>query len=271
MSHVDLEADRPVSAPSGPVTGRLGRFEGLVAIVTGGSRGIGLAIARRLVDEGSRVVITGRDPRALEEAEAQLGAERVLAVGGDAEDPAARAQTVSLALDRFGRIDLLVNNVGAIGPRGPLTEIAEDEFQAIVRTNCLGPLGWIAEVAARAMSGGGAVVNITSGLGRTTSSQRIGAYSATKAMLEHLTRQLAVELAPRIRVNAVAPALVRTQMGSSRFEGRESEIAATYPMGRIGDPRDIAASVVHLLSRDADWVTGQSVAVDGGILLMSDL
>ncbi len=244
-----------------------GRFEGRTAVVTGASRGIGLGIAQRLVDDGARVVITARKPDALAEAVDQLGPDRATFVAGRADDVDHQAETVATAIERFGSLDLLVNNTGINPTYGPLLDLDLAAARKTVDVNCLSPLSWI-QHAHRAWMGqhGGAVVNVASVAGLRPA-PGIAFYGGTKAMLIHLTEELAVELGPSIRVNAVAPAVVKTRFATALYEGREDEVAAAYPLGRLGVPEDVAGVVAFLLSDDAGWMTGQTVVVDGGVLL----
>jgi 3-oxoacyl-[acyl-carrier protein] reductase len=244
------------------------RFDGQTAIVTGASRGIGLAIAQRLVADGARVVITARRPEALAEAVATLGgAERALGVTGRADDPEHQAETVARAIATFGGADLLVNNAGINPAYGPLMELDLAAARKIVEVNCLGALGWTQQVyGAWLREHGGAIVNVGS-LAGVRAAPGIAFYGASKAMLIHLTEELAVELGPGVRVNAVAPAVVKTRFATALYEGREEQVAATYPLERLGEPEDIGSVVAFLLSRDAGWMTGQTLLVDGGVSL----
>jgi 3-oxoacyl-[acyl-carrier protein] reductase len=244
------------------------RFDGKTAIVTGASRGIGLAIAQRLVADGARVVITARKQDALDEAVAALGgAGRALAVAGRADDVDHQAETVKRAIDTFGSVDLLVNNTAINPVYGPLIDLDLAAARKIVEVNCVAALSWVQQ-AHRAWMGehGGAVVNVSSVAG-IRPAPGIGFYGATKAMLTHITQELAVELGPGIRVNAVAPAVVKTKFATVLYEGREDEVAAAYPLKRLGLPSDIGSVVAFLLSEDAGWLTGQLIVVDGGLTL----
>lgn len=246
----------------------MSRFEGKTAIVTGASRGIGLAIAQRLVADGARVVVTGRKEPALAEAVAELGGPEVaLGVAGHADDTEHQAEVVAKAVATFGSADLLVNNTGINPVYGPLVDIDLDAARKIVDVNCIAAVSWVQQVHRAWMAEhGGAVVNVASVAGRRPA-PGIAFYGASKAMLIHLTEELAVELGPDIRVNAVAPAVVKTRFATALYEGREDEVAAAYPLKRLGVPDDIGSVVAFLLSADAAWMTGQTLVVDGGVLL----
>jgi len=244
------------------------RFEGRTAIVTGASRGIGLGIAERLVAEGARVVLTARKAEALEEAVAHLGGPGVaLGVAGKADDAEHQQQVVDRTLETFGSLDLLVNNAGINPAYGPMIELDLGAARKIVEVNCIAALAWT-QAAHRAWMGehGGAVVNVSSVSG-VRPAPGIGMYGASKAMLISMTQLLAVELGPTIRVNAVAPAVVKTKFASALYEGREEQVSAAYPLKRLGVPEDIAGAVAFLLSDDASWLTGQTVVLDGGVTL----
>ncbi|HYO86933.1 MAG TPA: SDR family oxidoreductase [Dermatophilaceae bacterium] len=241
---------------------------GRVAIVTGASRGIGLGIAERLVAEGARVCITARSPEPLQEAVTKLGGpDHAIAVPGRGDDEAHHQETVERALASFGRLDLLVNNTGINPVFGPLLTMDLSAARKMVEVNCLAVLSWV-RLAHEAWlrEHGGRVVNVAS-VGGLRTAPGIAFYGATKAMLIHLTQELAVELAPRIRVNAVAPAVVKTAFATPLYAGREDSVAATYPLRRLGEPEDIAGAVAFLLSDDAAWITGQTLVVDGGVTL----
>ena len=243
---------------------------GKVALVTGASRGIGLGIAQRLVDEGAQVCITARNAEALDAAARSLG-DRAIAVAGKADDPAHRDDAVRRTIETFGSLDLLVNNAGINPVAGPLIDFDLGAARKTVEVNALGALAWT-QAAYRAWmrDHGGAVVNISSVSG-VRPAPMIGMYGASKAMLISLTETLAVELGPAIRVNAVAPAIVKTACATPLYEGHEDEIAAHYPLRRLGVPEDVAGAVAFLLSDDAAWLTGQTITLDGGVTLAGGL
>ncbi|WP_240136412.1 SDR family oxidoreductase [Streptomyces sp. MUM 178J] len=244
------------------------RFAGRTAIVTGASRGIGLAVAERLVADGAKVVVTARKQEALDEAVARLGgSEHAIGVAGHADDADHQAEVLRRAVDTFGSADLLVNNTGVNPAYGPMVELDLAAARKIVEVNCLAALSWVQQAHRVWMKEhGGAVVNVSSVAG-IRPAPGIGFYGASKAMLTHITQELAVELGPDIRVNAVAPAVVKTKFATALYDGREAEVAAAYPLKRLGVPEDIGGVVAFLLSDDAAWVTGQLVVVDGGVTL----
>ncbi len=243
-------------------------FKDRVALVTGASRGIGLAIAKGLVERGAKVCITARKPEPLAEAVEQLGGPDVaIAVPGKADDAAHQQEAVAAAIEKFGSLDLLVNNTGINPVYGPTLDVDPAAASKIFAVNVIAPLSWI-RAARDAWMGehGGAVVNVASIAGIRTS-PGIGMYGVSKAALIRLTQELGAELGPKIRVNAVAPAVVKTQFATALYEGREEEVAAAYPMKRLGVPEDIAGAVAFLLSGEAGWMTGQTVVLDGGVTL----
>lgn len=244
-------------------------FSGKAALVTGASRGIGHGIARELLSRGASVTITGRKADQLDEAARQLAADtggRVLAVAGNAGDDASREEAVARTVEEFGRLDVLVNNTGINPQFGFLMEADLNAVKKIFDVNVVAALGFV-QLAWKAWMGehGGAVVNIAS-IGGIRSTGVIGAYGASKAALIRLTEELAWQLGPKVRVNAVAPAVVKTKFAEALYVGREEEAAQQYPMKRLGTPEDVASLVAFLCSDGASWITGETVRVDGGLL-----
>jgi NAD(P)-dependent dehydrogenase (short-subunit alcohol dehydrogenase family) len=248
---------------------------GRAALVTGASRGIGYAVAEALVARGDRVCVTGRNEDTLKEAVAALGAgapsgedrPRVIGVAGKAHDQAHQAEAVARAMDAFGRLDHLVNNAGTNPVYGLLTDLDLDVARKVYETNVVSALGFAQQTwKAWQKEHGGAIVNVASIAGLAPS-PFIAAYGMSKAALVNLTVQLAAEMAPGVRVNSVAPAVVKTRFAAALYEGREEEAAAAYPLGRLGEPEDIGGVVAFLLSDRAGWITGQNLVIDGGLFL----
>ncbi len=260
----------PHSPSSGGTAADLGRrFAGRVALVTGASRGIGLAVAARLLAEGARVVITARKPEGLSTAESELaGGADLASVAGKADDPGHQHEAIATAVRRFGRLDVLVNNAGINPAFGALTEIADDAARKIMEVNVLAALSWTRRAVAAGLGsdGHGAVVNMASITG-LRAAPGIAYYGVSKAALIGLTVQLAAELAPGVRVNAIAPGVVKTRFAAALYEHDEQRAAAAYPLRRLGVPADIGAAAAFLASRDASWITGQTLVVDGGATL----
>ncbi|MFF9147956.1 SDR family oxidoreductase [Streptomyces sp. NPDC014861] len=242
-------------------------LSGRVALVTGASRGIGYGIAEALVARGDRVVITGRGEDALKEAVERLGADRAVGVAGKAHDTAHQVAAVEAAMDAFGRVDHLVNNAGTNPVFGPIADLDLDVARKVFETNVVSALGFAQRTwHAWQKENGGTIVNIASVAG-ISASPFIGAYGVSKAAMINLTQQLAHEFAPVVRVNAIAPAVVKTKFAQALYEGREAEAAAAYPMGRLGVPEDIGGAAAFLTSEQSGWITGQTLVVDGGIFL----
>jgi NAD(P)-dependent dehydrogenase (short-subunit alcohol dehydrogenase family) len=228
-----------------------GRFAGRTALITAASRGIGFAVARRIIAEGGQVGITARDKDGLRAAVASLGGDTVaVAVAGKADDAEHQRDAVREVTQTFGPLDVLVNAAGVNPAYGPLTDL--DEGAARKLEHGLGA------------NAHGAIVNIASIAGMRPS-PGIAYYGVSKAALIGLTVQLAAELAPRVRVNAIAPAVVRTRFAARLYEADEAAAAAAYPLGRLGEPDDVAAAAAFLASTDAAWVTGQTLILDGGM------
>ncbi|MGW5444399.1 SDR family oxidoreductase [Streptomyces asiaticus] len=244
---------------------------GRAALITGASRGIGYAIAEALVARGDKVCITGRNEDALKEAVERLGADRAIYVAGKAHDQAHQAAAVERTMEAFGRVDHLVNNAGTNPVYSPIADLDLDVIRKVFETNVVSALGFAQRTwKAWQQENGGTIVNIAS-LAGMSSSPFIAAYGVSKAAMINLTVQLAQEFAPRVRVNAISPAVVKTKFATALYEGREEEAAAAYPLKRLGVPEDIGGAAAFLTSDQSAWVTGQTLVVDGGILLGAGL
>ncbi len=247
------------------------RLDEKVALVTGGTRGIGRAIAETFVAAGAAVCVLARKPDELAETRAALEAQGsgVSTFAGSAGDPAAIEASVAHCIEEFGRLDVLVNNAGTNPTFGPLIEVEPGAVRKILEVNLEGPL-LLAQAAWRTWMGahGGVIINVAS-LGGVRPSLGIGMYNTSKAALIHLTRQLALELGPTVRVNALAPGLVKTYFARTLFEHDEEGVAARFPMKRLGVPDDVAGAALFLASDASSWLTGEVLLVDGGGSLSS--
>jgi len=251
------------------------RLDGRTALVTGGSRGIGQAIARAFVDAGASVMLSSRRADGLTESAAAIGATRGARSGdvdwtvANAGDPEQAAAAVAATVERFGRVDILVNNAATNPYFGPIIDIDQGRADKTVRVNQSGYLEWTQAAWRAGMSEhGGTVLNLAS-IGGLTVEGGIGWYNVTKAAVVHLTRQLAGELGPRVRVNAIAPGLVKTQLAQALWETGEEKISRRLPTRRLGEPEDIANAALFLCSDAASWITGEILVVDGGSLCMA--
>jgi len=244
--------------------------EGKVALVTGGSRGIGQETARQLAESGARgVVITSRKQESVASSRAELveggvDEDKILAVAARADDEYSAQAALEATMDAFGSCDILVNNAGTNPAFGNLMEVDLGALDKTWAVNMRAPLLWVRAAYQAWMSDhGGAVVNVASVAGLQPSPM-MGAYNISKAGLVHMTRQLALELAPDIRVNAVAPAVVKTRLAGLLLED-EKATAAMHPLRRVGDPQDVARLIVFLASDASSWMTGAVVPIDGGV------
>lgn len=240
--------------------------KGKTAIITGGSRGIGFGIAQALLAAGANVCLTGRSADGLDRARAELdAAERVATVAGKSHDADHRAAAVRQAVDRFGSVDLLVNNAATNPQFGPLAEADLAAVEKVFEVNVMAPLGWVQQVWEDSMrERGGAILNVAS-IGGIRPAAGIGAYNTGKAALIALTKQLAAELAPSVRVNAIAPAVVKTDFARALYETDEAGAASVYPLQRLGTTDDTSAAARFLLSDEASWITGETLVIDGGL------
>jgi NAD(P)-dependent dehydrogenase (short-subunit alcohol dehydrogenase family) len=238
-------------------------FARKVVIVTGGCQGIGRGIAARFLNEGAEVVITARHPP---QAPIASGARTAHFIASDVREPDQVAVVVAQTVERFGRVDVLVNNAGGSPPADAAT--ASPRFSAsIIALNLTAPLVFAQRVNAvmQKQAEGGAIVNIAS-ISATRPSPGTAAYGAAKAGLLNLTQSLAVEWAPKVRVNAIVAGIVRTEKAHLHYgdEAAMARVSATVPLGRMGEPDDIADACLYLASPLARYVTGTSLAVHGG-------
>jgi NAD(P)-dependent dehydrogenase (short-subunit alcohol dehydrogenase family) len=238
---------------------------GKTALVTGASRGIGQAAAQRLAELGANVILTARTQDAADAAAEKISGAVGFAAHVADEDAARRC--VGFAIERFGRLDILINNAGTNSAYGPLAEQNYSAFRKTIDVNMWAPIMWSSLAAQAWMSQhGGAIVN-TASLGALTTEPKLGVYNATKAALIALTKQSAVELAPTVRVNAVAPGVVRTKLSELLWREHEQTLTDSLPLARIGEPEDVGWAIAFLASDAAAWITGQTLVIDGGAIL----
>ena len=241
-------------------------LEGRVALVTGASRGIGKAIAGAFAGSGASVMLSSRKQDALEATAEEIGGDTAV-FAANAGEPDQIVACVAATVERFGRVDILVNNAATNPYMGRAIDIDLPRFDKTWQVNYRGPVVWAQEAWRASMADhGGNILNIAS-VGGLSVETSIGHYNVTKAALIHLTRTLAVDLAPGVRVNAIAPGLVKTAFARALWEPAEETIARRMPLRRLGEPDDIAGAALFLVSDLASWITGQTLVVDGGALL----
>jgi NAD(P)-dependent dehydrogenase (short-subunit alcohol dehydrogenase family) len=248
--------------------GDMFRLDGSVAIVTGASSGLGVQFAYALAESGAVVAVIGRRVDRLERTAAEIERRggRALVVPGDVTDPRQCASLVTRTFERFGKADILVNNAG-VGSGGPALKESEADFRNVIETNVNGCF-WMAQAFARRADPGSVIVNIGSILGHTTAGLPHAAYSASKAAIAGLTRDLAAQWSPRrgIRVNCLAPGFFPSEMTERYPDGYLERMAENRTLLlRLGDPKELAATVVWLVSPASGYVTGQTIVVDGGV------
>jgi len=241
-------------------------LEGKVALVTGASRGIGKAIAGAFAGSGASVMLSSRKQDALDAAADEIGGDTAV-FAANAGEPDQIAACVAATVERFGRVDILVNNAATNPYMGRAIDIDLPRFDKTWQVNYRGPVVWAQEAWRASMADhGGNILNIAS-VGGLSVETSIGHYNVTKAALIHLTRTLAADLAPGVRVNAIAPGLVKTDFARALWEPAEEAVARRMPLRRLGEPDDIANAALFLVSDLASWITGQTLVVDGGALL----
>jgi NAD(P)-dependent dehydrogenase (short-subunit alcohol dehydrogenase family) len=245
------------------------RLDGRVAVVTGASSGLGVAFAVALAQAGADVVLGARRAGLLDRTGDLVAAtgRRAIAVPTDVTDPAGCRALVDAATAEFGRVDVLVNNAG-VGSAVPASRETPEQFRSVLDVNLFGCY-WMAQACAAVMAPGSAIVNVSSILGLTTAGLPHAAYTASKAALIGLTRDLAQQWTGRkgIRVNALAPGFFASEMTAQYPRGYLDSRVPRIPVGRLGDPAELAAALVFLASPAGSYVTGQTVVVDGGLTI----
>jgi dihydroanticapsin dehydrogenase len=243
-------------------------LSGKVAIVTGGSRGIGKATAMLLAQHGADVVITSKDKINLENAKKEI--KNVVAIAGDIRKKTDVENVVKNTLERFGKIDILVNNAGIFPKVKPLHEISEEEWNEVIDVNLTGQFRFTKAVIPHLMKTSGCIVNISSDAGlKSFENFEADAYTASKGALVLLTKAWAIEYAKyKIRVNCICPGIVETDMTLPYLSNEidRSMAVAEHPIGRIGVPEDVAKAILYLVSEDSSWITGAILPVDGGVI-----
>jgi NAD(P)-dependent dehydrogenase (short-subunit alcohol dehydrogenase family) len=240
-----------------------------IVLLTGGSRGIGLAMAKGFAAEGAHVVITGRNEANLASAVEEIGADAHYVVGnaGDAGHP---QEAVSHTIERFGSLDVLVNNAATNPFYGQIIDVDMARFRKTVDVNLIGPLRFAQEAWRQSMrENGGTILNIAS-IGGFGYSGPVPVYDLTKNGLMHLTRRLAAELGPNVRVNAIAPGLVKTDFAKALWEPRGDD-DWPWALARLGAPTDVVGASLFLAGDASAWITGAVLVVDGGALLGGSL
>jgi NAD(P)-dependent dehydrogenase (short-subunit alcohol dehydrogenase family) len=242
------------------------RLDGKVALVTGGSRGIGRSIAEVFVAAGAQVMITSRNAETCAEAASEIGEGAHFEAGHIGRDEDVD-RVIEATMDRLGRLDVLVNNAATNPYAGPTIDVDRARWDKTFEINLTAPMFWTQRVWNRWMKeNGGSVVNVSS-VGGLGTSPILGVYDVSKAALIHLTKQLAAEMAPQVRVNALAPGLVKTDFAKVLWEGDRGErVAEAYPLKRLGEPEDVARAALFLAAETGRWITGQTWALEGGAL-----
>lgn len=264
-----MNATTPLTAPEQLADAtHTGRLANKVVVVTGATSGIGERIARRLVEDGAQVLVTGRSvPRGTQLA-SELG-QRSHFHPADITLPEAANEIMAAAKAHFGRVDVLVNNA-AIDHTGDLLEVPEHEIRATFEVNTIAPIRLLQAAASAMQASGGSIINITSRLA-SIGVPTMGIYSASKGAMLAMTKAAAIELAPKnIRVNAVAPGMAKTPLYDEWLAGQDdpdqvnADVVSKIPLGRLAHPNDVASAVSFLASDDAAYLTGVSLPVDGG-------
>lgn len=242
------------------------RLSGKIALVTGGSRGIGFATAKILSENGATVVITAKDQERLEKSTLEIS--NAVGIAADIRKRNEVKNVVNKTIEKFGKLDILVNNAGIFPKIKLLHEIDEDEWNEVLDVNLTGQFRFTKEAIPHLKKTGGSIINISSDAGlKAYQGFNVDAYTASKAALVLLTKCWALEYAEyKIRVNCICPGVVDTDMTKPFIKTQKDRefMNSEHPIGRIGQPEEVAKAVMYFVSDDASWITGAILAVDGG-------
>ena len=239
-------------------------LQGKTALVTGGSKGIGKSIAKTFADAGAKVMITSRKADVCETAAEEIG-NGCAWEAGNVGDPDHMEQAIGRCISELGGVDMLVNNAATNPYAGPMIDADLPRWRKTIDVNMTAPFAWTQLVWQKyQQKNGGVVLNISS-VGGLETNPMLGVYDVTKAALIHMTKQLAAELAPGVRVNAICPGLIKTDFARMLWEGDAGDmVAQQYPLKRLGEVEDIAGAGLYLAADTGSWITGQALVLDGG-------
>ncbi|MBN39269.1 MAG: 3-oxoacyl-ACP reductase [Acidimicrobiaceae bacterium] len=239
-------------------------LDGKTALITGGSKGIGKAIAKGFADAGAKVMITSRKAEVCESAADEIGGGCEWEAG-NVGDPEHMERAIDRTIELFGGVDILVNNAATNPYAGPMIDADLPRWEKTIDVNMTAPFLWTQMVWQKYQKdNGGVILNIAS-VGGLETNPMLGVYDVTKAGLIHMTKQFAAELAPQVRVNAICPGLIKTDFARMLWEGDGGDmVAQQYPLKRLGEVEDIAAAALYLAADSGSWITGQAIVLDGG-------
>ena len=239
-------------------------LDGRTALVTGGSKGIGKAIAKGFADAGAKVMITSRKAEVCESAADEIGGGCEWEAG-NVGDPEHMERAIDRTIELFGGVDILVNNAATNPYAGPMIDADLPRWEKTIDVNMTAPFLWTQMAWQKYQKdNGGVILNIAS-VGGLETNPMLGVYDVTKAGLIHMTKQFAAELAPQVRVNAICPGLIKTDFARMLWEGDGGDmVAQQYPLKRLGEVEDIAAAALYLAADSGSWITGQAIVLDGG-------
>ena len=242
-------------------------LNGKSALITGGSKGIGKAIAETFAEEGAKVMITSRRADVCELAAEEIGHGCVWEAG-NVGDPEHMEAAIERSVSELGGVDVLVNNAATNPYAGPMIDADLPRWKKTIDVNMTAPFAWTQMVWQKyQQENGGVVLNISS-VGGLQTSPMLGVYDITKAALIHMTKQFAAELAPGVRVNAICPGLIKTDFARMLWEGDAGDmVAKQYPLKRLGEVEDIVGAALYLAADTGSWITGQAIVLDGGGLI----